>query len=93
MGTFHHGKSELHGITVIVDTKGPQVFVGRCDDIDDERVTLNDVSAHSDGDEGLSKDEFLKRTAKYGVTVHHAHVAIPRVEVASVRRLGEIAVE
>ena len=32
MGTFHNDKSELHGITVVVDTKGPKVFVGRCDD-------------------------------------------------------------
>jgi hypothetical protein len=35
MGTFHHGRSELHGITVVVDTHGPKVFVGRCDDLDD----------------------------------------------------------
>ena len=32
MGTFHQGKSELHGITVVVDTTGPEIFVGRCDD-------------------------------------------------------------
>ena len=32
MGTFHHDKHELHGITVVVDTEGPKVFVGRCDE-------------------------------------------------------------
>ena len=38
MGTFHQGKSELHGITVVVDTTGPEIFVGRCDDMDDRGV-------------------------------------------------------
>ena len=93
MGTFHQGRSELHGITVIVDTKGPKVYVGRCDDIDDERVTLLDASDHQDGAEGLSKDEFVKRTAKYGVAIKHPRLAIPRAEVTSVKRLGEIAVD
>ena len=46
MGTFHQNKSELHGITVVVDTDGPEIFVGRCDDMDDERVILLDVIYH-----------------------------------------------
>ena len=46
MGTFHHGKSELHGITVVVDTSGPEIYVGRCHDMDDEQVILNDVDVH-----------------------------------------------
>ena len=33
MGTFHQGKGDLHGITVVVDTTGRCVFVGRCDTV------------------------------------------------------------
>ena len=30
MGTFHDGLGELHGLTVVVDTRGPQIAIGRC---------------------------------------------------------------
>ncbi len=90
MGTFHTGKSELHGITVVVDTDGPDVLVGRCDDMDDERVILLDVGVHRDGADGRSKDEYVKRAAQFGVWPNHKHLVVDRARVTSVRRLGEI---
>ncbi len=38
MGTFHQGKSDLHGITVVVETRGPELYVGRCDDVTERGV-------------------------------------------------------
>jgi len=38
MGTFHDHASPLHGITVAVETAGDELWVGRCDDEDDQRV-------------------------------------------------------
>lgn len=90
MGTFHQGKSELHGITVVVDTDGPEIFVGRCDDMDDEKVILLDVDVHRDGDEGRSKEAYVERAALYGVFKKHEHLVLDRRRVTSVRRLGEI---
>ena len=90
MGTFHHDKSELHGITVVVDTHGPKVLVGRCDDMDDEHVVLLDVDIHEDGQNGRSKAQYIERAAKFGVWKKHDRLVIPRAEVASVRRLGEV---
>ena len=43
MGTFHDDRGPLHGITVVVDTKGPQVYVGRCDTYDARWLVLNDA--------------------------------------------------
>lgn len=91
MGTFHQNKSELHGITVVVDTGGPEIFVGRCDDMDEARVILLDVDVHRDGDGGRSKDEYVQRAAQFGVWKKHNHLVIDRRRVTSVRRLGEIA--
>jgi hypothetical protein len=91
MGTFHHDRSELHGITVVVDTTGPRVYVGRCDDMDDEAVILLDVDVHEHGAGGTSKEEFVRRAARFGPWKKHDRVVIPRAEVASVRRLGELA--
>ena len=90
MGTFHHDTHELHGITVVVDTDGAEIFVGRCHDMDDRRVILHDVDVHRDGDGGRSKDEYVERAARYGVWKKHDHLLIDRRRVTSVRRLGEI---
>jgi hypothetical protein len=90
MGTFHQGKSELHGITVVVDTTGPEVFVGRCDDEDDRGIVLDDVDVFRDGEGGRSKAEYLERAARLGTWKKHDRLLIPRERVASVRRLGEI---
>ena len=38
MGTVHNNKGELHGMTVVVDTQGPQVYIGRCATMDDQVV-------------------------------------------------------
>jgi len=89
MGTFHHDKGELHGITVAVDTKGREVWVGRCDTMDDDRIVLLDADVHSDGDAGRSKEEYLKRAAMVGVWKKHDRVVLPLTGVRWVRRLGE----
>lgn len=91
MGTFHQNKHHLHGITVVVDTRGDEVYVGRCDDMDEQRVILLDADAHRDGDEGRSKDQWVERAALYGVWPKHRRLELPRQAVASVKPLGEVA--
>ena len=90
MGTFHDDKHELHGITVVVDTKGPEIWVGRCDDMDERQILLVDADVHRDGDGGRSKDEYVERAASFGVWKKHDRVLIDRRAVTSVRRLGEL---
>ena len=90
MGTFHQGKSELHGITVVVDTTGPEIFVGRCDDEDDRGIVLHDVDVHRDGEGGRSKEEYVKRAAMLGTWKKYETLLIPKEKVASVRRLAEV---
>lgn len=89
MGTFHQGKSELHGITVVVDTTGPEIFVGRCDDMDDRGILLNDVDVHRDGEGGRSKEEYVRRAAQLGIWKKYDRLTIPSDKIVSVRRLGE----
>ncbi len=91
MGTFHSNKHQLHGITVVVDTDGPEVFVGRCDDMDDSQVILLDVDVHKDGDDGRSKADYLAGAALYGVFKKHQRLVVDRRRVTAVRRLSEIA--
>jgi hypothetical protein len=90
LGTFHHGKGDLHGITVVVDTRGPRVWVGRCDVVTDEGVLLLDADAHEEGPDGPTKAEWVGRAARVGVWKRWDRVLVPAAEVASVRRLGEV---
>ncbi len=93
MGTFHNDKGELHGITVVVDTNGPEVFVGRCDTMDAAQIVLLDVDQHQDGHDGRSKHDFVQQVARFGHWKKQDRVVIPTERIASVRRLGEIPVE
>jgi hypothetical protein len=90
VGTFHQGKSALHGITVVVDTSGPEVFVGRCDDEDDQVVVLLDADVHREGDGGRSKEQYVERAAQFGVWKRHDRLVIPRAQVTSLRPLGDL---
>ncbi len=77
-------------MTVVVDTSGPDIFVGRCDDEDEETVILLDVDVHREGDGGRTKAEYVARAAQYGVWTKHDRVVIPRGQVTSVRPLGDV---
>lgn len=90
MGTFHEHKGDLHGITVVVDTHGPKVFVGRCDTETPEGIILLDADHHEDGTEGKSKQDYLQQAAKFGVWKKYDRVVVPREEILSVQRLGEL---
>jgi len=90
MGTFHQDKGEFHGITVVVDTVGDEVYIGRCDEMNDERITLHDVDVHRQGDKGQSKEEYVERAARFGTWKQFEQMAIPTEAIASVRRLGDL---
>lgn len=90
MGTFHQGLSDLHGITVVVDTHGDEIFVGRCHDVGARGVILHDVDVHREGEGGRTKEDWVRRAAQYGVWKKYDHLIIPTENVTSIRRLGEI---
>jgi hypothetical protein len=92
MGTFHSGKGELHGITVVVDTKGAMVYIGRCWEMNDQQIVLLDVDEHEGGQDGRSKQEFVRQAAKVGVWKKHDRFVIPLHLVESVTPLGAIPI-
>lgn len=89
MGTFHQGKSELHGITVVVETTGPELFVGRCDDVDARGVILHDADVH-EGGAGPERDRYLAKAAMFGIWKKFDRLIVPADKVTSVRRLAEL---
>lgn len=91
--TFHPGRHDLHGITVVVETTGGDLLVGRCDDIVEGEVILVDADVHREGESELSREDYLRRAARFGVWKRHDRVVVPAADVAGLRRLGEITEE
>ena len=87
---FHPGHAELHGITVVVETNGSRTYVGRYDSQDEQGVHMLDVGIHDESAAELSKDEYIKRSAKFGIRSELKHLIVPSSEVARVTRLGEV---
>lgn len=91
MGTFHSDHGPLHGITVVVDTHGPTVYIGRCHEEHAEGIVLLDVDRYEDGTGGKTKREYIAHAARFGVWKKHDRLTVPRAEISSVRRLGEVS--
>ena len=89
MGTFHDNTHELHGITVVVDTSGAEVFIGRCDDLNEGGILILDVDSHREGDDGLSNEDYVRRAARVGVWSKERRRFIPGELIRSVTRLGD----
>ena len=86
---FHPGHSELHGITVVLETTGDVLYEGRYHEETDRGVLLHDVAEHRIEKGGLPREEFLARTLKFGVRAQHRHLIVPREEVGRISKLAE----
>ncbi|MFL5492880.1 MAG: hypothetical protein ACJ8DC_00705 [Gemmatimonadales bacterium] len=88
---FHPGHHELHGITVVIETHGPRTYIGRFDSEDQEGLHLLDAAIHEAAADAPSKEEYVRRSAKFGVRAEHKHLILPAREVARITRLGDVA--
>ncbi|MBA3258466.1 MAG: hypothetical protein H0T68_03235 [Gemmatimonadales bacterium] len=86
---FHPGHHALHGITVVLETHGAETFVGRFDSEDTEGVHMLDVGVH-DGGAAVSKEEYIRRSAKFGIRADRKHLVVPKDAVARITPLGEL---
>jgi hypothetical protein len=84
---FHPGHDELHGVTVVVETAGPFTYVGRFHTEDDAGVHLVDVGVHDAGSGG-SREDYVRRSVRFGVRTDRKHLLVPRVEVSRITPLG-----
>lgn len=81
---FHPGHSELHGITVVLETAGDVLYIGRYHEETAKGILLHDAAECRDR-EGQS--DFVRRTLKFGVRATHRNVMVPPAEVRRVVRL------
>lgn len=74
---------------MVLETTGPQLYVGRFDSQDELGVNLIGVSIFDPALPGPSREEFLARTRKFGVKVDRPHLRVPLQTVAQISPLGE----
>ena len=94
MGTFHPDHDELHGYTVVITTSTPTTYIGRWyNESEDGRILLNDASIHNDGENETSSEDFIKKSATWGVSVTQPQAIVERAVVKEIRKLGDVAKE
>jgi len=74
-------------MTVVVETTGPEPYVGRYDREDEAGVHRLDVGVH-DPESGLSKAEYIGRSSKFGVRSEHRHLRVPAERVVRITQLA-----
>jgi hypothetical protein len=87
---FHPGHQELHGVTVVLDTRGGVTHVGRFHEQNDRGVLLHDAASHDPASAETTREEFLRRTLKFGIRVNHQHLVVPGNEVVGITPLGSL---
>lgn len=86
---LHPGHHELHGVTVVVETVSGVTYVARFDTQDEKGIHLLNVGRHDPASSGLSLEEFLTRTRKFGVKAEQKHLVVPSSEATRIRKLAD----
>ena len=76
-------------MTVVVETSGVLTYVGRFDTEDSAGIHLLDVGVH-DAAAGGTREDFVRRSARFGVRTDRKHLVVPRAQVARITPLGEV---
>ena len=87
-----HCDLPLHGFTVVVETAGPVVYIGRYHSENETGIFLNDVDVRELENE-TDKQAYLAKSAKFGVFKNADKVEVPRDQVSSIRKLIEYTPE
>jgi hypothetical protein len=90
VGTFHHDKGDLHGITVLVRTHGAETWIGRCDTALGEVVVLLGADRHHAVEDAVEAADWVRRASRVGFFPRHDRVVLPRAQVQEIRPLAEL---
>jgi len=80
----------LIGEQVVVDTKGPFLYIGTLERVEADSLLLRDVDVHDTRESSSSADLYLIETLKHGIRINRRSVYVLAREVVSVSRLADI---
>jgi len=76
--------------TVVIDTDGPIVYLGRLTEVGENALMLADADVHDCRDGHASKEAYLAEALENGVTINRRRVAVLRRIIMSVSPLEDI---
>jgi hypothetical protein len=85
---LHTDRHELHGVTVVLDTRGDATYIGRFDSQDEHGVHLFDVGVF-DPATG-TREAYLRRSVQFGIRVDRPELTVATSDVARVIPLGQL---
>ena len=95
MGTRESFAPELEaliGQTVVVDTRGPFVYIGTLSEVTVNTLLLSEVDVHNTEETRTSNDLYLIQTCKDGIRVNRRSAYVLAKDVISVSLLSDIVV-
>jgi hypothetical protein len=76
------------GIHVVVETD-KTIFIGRFAALRGDKVFMQDAAAHPVVSSQAAED-YIRQTARYGVTVEHREIEFDAIGIRRVRKLGDV---
>lgn len=80
----------LVGKDVVLDTRGPLVYLGRLEGADGYCFTLADVDVHDMQDGHTPKEKYILDARKFGIKKNRTRVLVRRDEVVSLSLLEDV---
>jgi hypothetical protein len=71
---------------VVVETAEPLTYVGRYDHRDERGVHLLNVGVH-DGRSGVSREDYIAGSLKFGIKAEHRALTIPADQISRISQL------
>ena len=86
----HTEIEHLVGKEVVLDTRGPIVYLGTLTAVGKWFLTLTEADVHDLADTTTSKEVYIMETAKHGVRKNRAEVFVRNSEVVSLSALESV---
>ncbi len=78
------------GREVVLDTRGPLVYLGRLERVDAHFYALADVDVHDMSEGQTTKERYVLESRKHGIKRNRAAVLVRKAEVVSLSRLEDV---
>lgn len=78
------------GKDVVIDTRGPLMYLGTLSGVDAFYFTLSDVDVHDMHDGHAPKEKYILDARKYGVKKNRTRVLVRKDEVVSLSLLEDV---
>jgi hypothetical protein len=82
--------SDVFDKDVVLDTRGPLLYIGTLKAIGVCFYTLVDADVHDIADSSTSKEVYIMEAAKHGVRKNRESVLVRKTEIVSLSLLGDV---